>query len=193
MHLAMAFHVPSEYEDDLDQKNTDKREMIVLSPMLEACYSPQAYLTIKPYKGKIEFQDSEEEKSCTDIYNWQSGLMPKVTSIEFELLYYNKNHDRPSLDTIDKALRQKPQIVQIGDCVPIHISQNSETDLIFLKVVSLKHMRAVKYKQKVLDITDPQITEKVLPREVEVSELSFNEQPGYLIHTDHLEHVKLLE
>ena len=193
MHLAMAFMMPSGYEDDMDVADDDKRDTIVLSSMLESCYSPQSYLTIKPYKGRIECQDSEEAKNCTDIYNWQSGLMPRVTSIEFELLHHTGRQEQPTSELIGSALRECPQIVQIGDCVPVHCGQKKERDLVYLRVVSLKYRRDVKYMQKVLDITDPEIAQKVLPGEIEVSELSFNSSPGYLVHKDHLQHVTLLE
>ena len=47
--------------------------------------------------------------------------------------------------------------------------------------------------QRVLDISDPAIASEVLPAEIEVSELSFNSQAGYLVHSDYLERVTLLE
>ena len=88
MHLAMAFILPNNYEDDQFPLGDDRQDVIVLSPMLESCYEPQSHLVIKPYKGQIECQDSQEERSCTDVYNWQSGFMPRVISIDLEFERY---------------------------------------------------------------------------------------------------------
>ena len=40
MHLAMAFMMPHDYEDESFPLGEDKRDAIVLSPMLDACYTP---------------------------------------------------------------------------------------------------------------------------------------------------------
>ena len=87
----------------------------------------------------------------------------------------------------------KPQIVQIGDCLPLQSGHGKGNNLVFFRVVSLKCKRDTKFMQRVLDITDPQIASEVLPGEVEVSELSFNAQAGYLVHADHLQEVSLVE
>ncbi len=49
----------------------------------------------------------------------------------------------------------------------------------YLKVIKLKYLRDSALIRKVLDIADDY---NVLSSEVEVSELSFNEHPGYLLH-----------
>ena len=108
LHLAMAFMLPSDFEDDELPLEDDKRDSIVLSPMLEACYSPNSHVVVKPYKGRIECQDSEEEQLCTDIIHWQSGFMPRVNSIEFELIYHSATQVRPTEEIIQQSLLEHP-------------------------------------------------------------------------------------
>ena len=77
--------------------------------------------------------------------------------------------------------------MQIGDVVPIE----TEESITYLRIVSLKYTRDTTYMKRVLDIQDAEVAERVLPTEIEVSELLFNSQPGYLVCTDALKSVKL--
>ena len=78
-------------------------------------------------------------------------------------------------------------MVQIGDVVPIEY----EESIFYLRIVSLKYTRDTNYMRRVLDIEDSEVAQRVLPNEIEVSELLFNSLPGYLIHRDSLKSVKL--
>ena len=78
-------------------------------------------------------------------------------------------------------------MVQIGDVVPIE----TEESITYIRIVSLKYTRDTTYMKRVLDIQDAEVAERVLPTEIEVSELLFNSQPGYLVCTDALKSVKL--
>ena len=42
-------------------------------------------------------------------------------------------------------------------------------------------MRDVTYYEKVLDITDKEVSGKVLPKEIDLDVLSFNQYAGYLV------------
>ena len=56
----------------------------------------------------------------------------------------------------------------------------------YAKVVAIKYQRDVGYYEKVLDITDCEISNKFLPREMSIDVLSFNQYAGYLVHERHL-------
>jgi len=63
--------------------------------------------------------------------------------------------------------------------------------MIVLKVTSLKYKKENGYLLKVLDIKDDEVAEKTLPTEIEVTDLTFNQYPGYLLHHSHLSTVEL--
>lgn len=46
--------------------------------------------------------------------------------------------------------------------------------LVYAKVVAIKYLRDVAFYEKMLDITDSEISNKVLPREMDIDVLSFN-------------------
>lgn len=46
--------------------------------------------------------------------------------------------------------------------------------VVYAKVVGLKYLRDVGFYEKVLDITDKEVSGKVLPREMDLDVLSFN-------------------
>ena len=103
--------------------------------------------------------------------------MPRVNSIEFELIHHSATQVRPTEEVIKQSLLEHPQIVQIGDCIPIKYRLSNgqpEKNSAYLRVVNLKYKRDTKYMRRVLDISDPTIASEVLPAEIEVSELSFN-------------------
>jgi hypothetical protein len=61
-----------------------------------------------------------------------------------------------------------------------------ENRLVYARVVALKYLRDVAYFEKVLDITDSEVSNKVLPREMDIDVLSFNQYAGYLVQSSHL-------
>jgi len=62
----------------------------------------------------------------------------------------------------------------------------------FYKVVSLNYKRDVNYYERVLDITDQDVSAKVLPRDIEVTPLSFNQFAGYLIHKTTIKEINVV-
>ena len=56
----------------------------------------------------------------------------------------------------------------------------------------LEYTRDTTYFERVLDIKDQKISEKVFKSRLMVTELTFNERKGYLCHQSALEEVKLL-
>ena len=48
------------------------------------------------------------------------------------------------------------------------------------------------FQEKVLDITDAEVSEKLLPRTADVNALSFNQYAGYLLHKTTLAEVKIM-
>ena len=47
--------------------------------------------------------------------------------------------------------------------------------------MAIKYKRDVAYYEKLLDITDSEISNKFLPREMTIDVLSFNQYAGYLV------------
>lgn len=80
--------------------------------------------------------------------------------------------------------KQNPTVVQIGQIVSVTI----DGALHFLLVTRLHYLRDSAFIRKVLDINDDH---SVLPTEVEVSELTFNEHSGYLMHEEGLKSLTL--
>jgi hypothetical protein len=61
-------------------------------------------------------------------------------------------------------------------------------------VIRLNYLRDnVEYLKKVADINDEEIAQKLLPQEVEVSELTYNECAGYLLHSSKLKQIAYLQ
>lgn len=85
-------------------------------------------------------------------------------------------------------LKERPQLVQISDVVPIQIDQRC---LVYLRVVWLEYVRDTTYYRRVLGINDDEIASKVLKDRILVTELSFNERRGYLCHSSALESIEL--
>ena len=83
----------------------------------------------------------------------------------------------------------QPIVVQIGDIVPME----TDDSVIHLRIVGFKYTRDTLYIKRVLDIEDSEVAERVLPSEIEVSDLHFNSLPGYLVHSDSLNAVKLID
>ncbi len=75
-----------------------------------------------------------------------------------------------SASSLLEYLKENPQIVQINDTLFFKF----EKRLVYAKVVGIKYLRNVSYYEKVLDITDTEISKKFLPREMEIDVLSFN-------------------
>ncbi len=88
-----------------------------------------------------------------------------------------------------KYLKENPQIVQINDTLYFKFDKR----LVYAKVVAIKYLRDVAYYEKVLDITDSEISKKFLPREMDIDVLSFNQYAGYLLEAEHLQSVELSE
>lgn len=84
-------------------------------------------------------------------------------------------------------LKENPQIVQINETLFFKFDRR----LVYAKVVGIKYLRDVSYYEKVLDITDKEISKKFLPREMEIDVLSFNQYAGYLVSGHHLKSVEL--
>lgn len=80
--------------------------------------------------------------------------------------------------------------MQIADVVPLALGEAKDS-LAFFKVLWLEYERDKTYYERVLDITDEEVSARVLQSRVKVTELSFNERKGYLCHSAALEEVEL--
>jgi hypothetical protein len=120
---------------------------------------------------------------------------PFVKSITLQLVYdgnldlSNKRMPEIPASGFLKYLKENPQIVQINDTLYFKFDRR----LVYAKVVAIKYLRDVAYYEKVLDITDSEISKKFLPREMDIDVLSFNQYAGYLLEAEHLQSVELSE
>jgi hypothetical protein len=75
-----------------------------------------------------------------------------------------------SASSLLEYLKENPQIVQINDTLFFKFDKR----LVYAKVVGIKYQRNVSYYEKVLDISDTEISKKFLPQQMEIDVLSFN-------------------
>jgi len=160
----------------------EDEDVIYLPPMLADNFRGNKSVLIRPWRRSEGLQS---RFNFDDIICCKPGMLQPVTKIDLQFI--TSVAPRPStvktaaaacnLTSADLLTHftNNPEVVQIGQTLQVTINGS----LYLLRVIRLEYLRDTSMLRKLLDIADES---DVVPQRVEVSELTFNEHPGYLLH-----------
>lgn len=178
-NMALAF---IKEEDESAKEIVEDEDFVFLPPMLANEFKAQSTLMVRPWRRSENLVD-QLNPNLTDIVGWQSGLFQMVTKVELQHIasIESRGSFKASLKTLTGQrlldhFHQKPMVIQIGNVIQVQV----DGTLQLLRVAKIEHLRDTGYLKKVLDIADDC---NILTSTAEVTELTFNEHAGYLLHS----------